>query len=853
MNLEEITNVINDIYKKPLHEKKRHIVFWYDEDSEFINDIDILNLENIRILKLNENNYFYIRYELEKVDTESNILIYANMKKPNPRENWLLDIYKYSTEFSTDKTTVLMRDLNINDESLKPLFKYYSKFFNNKERYLLFKKYNIEEYTEEIVHIAVLSALCKLSTPDFEEVTKIILKEALTKEKKQIDTIKKFGDMEAFWDLASRKYGYNLEEKTPGKLMILLTLTDFSDKVNRELPNNYKRYISNKKSDCIVFINHFMNDREYSQYYDNLVDKVQEIINLDKVVSKWDIYDFIECDTFRFFDEYIIKKLVDIIKSEASEYDEYLNIIHSRKSLYWYKEYKYYYDALEHAIELFRIKYEIENIRQKKLIDMIESYYKDEKNSYYLIDKAYRKFYVAYDKVKDTDILHTLMEKIESIYTNWYLDELAVKWSSSIKDELENSWRIGGILPQRMFYSSFVEPHIIKNEKVFVIISDALRYDCAKELTDILNMERKGIATIDVLQGVLPSYTKLGMASLLPNKSISIDDKNNVYVDGISASGINNRDKILKSKNADSIAVSYNDIKDISATDFRNIFSGKKVIYIYHNVIDARGDNASTEREVFDAVEDTFIELNQLVGYIVSRANGSNIYITSDHGFLYKRGNLDTTNKIKYNSDNSYGKRYAITDGYNEKPGTLTFSMDYILENDTNKYVTVPRGEIRFAKQGAGNNYVHGGAMPQEIIIPVIKFKNSRGVGKVDEKVEIEMTTISRKITTSRFTINFFQKDKVEEKKLPLILRAYFEDSNGNIISNENKIFGDSKSSNTEDRIYKEKFILNSINYDKNAKYYLVLLEDNKAKDEYLRYEFIIDIAIQDEFEFKFK
>ena len=125
----------------------------------------------------------------------------------------------------------------------------------------------------------------------------------------------------------------------------------------------------------------------------------------------------------------------------------------------------------------------------------------------------------------------------------------------------------GGILPQRMFYSSFVEPHIAKNEKVFVIISDALRYDCAKELTDILNTERKGIATIDALQGVLPSYTKLGMASLLPNKSISLDDKDNIYVDGISASGTENRDKILKSKNPDSIAVAYNDIKDISATD----------------------------------------------------------------------------------------------------------------------------------------------------------------------------------------------------------------------------------------------------------------------------------------------
>ncbi len=299
MNLEEVTRVLNDIYNEPLlHEKKRHIVFWYDADGEFVEDIDTLELNNVRLLKLNENNYFYIRYELEKVDTDSNILIYANMEKPNPRENWLLDIYKYSTEFSTDKTTVMMRDLNIKDASLRNVLKDYSKFFNNKERYALFKKYNIEEYTEDLVHIAVLSSLCKLSNPNFEEVTKVILKEALTEDKKQIENIEKFGKIEAFWELASRKYGYNLDEKTPGKLMILLALTDLSDKVDKELPNNYKTYISNKKSDCTVFINHFMNDREYSTYYNDLSDKVQEVINLDKTISKWDIDDFIECDTF---------------------------------------------------------------------------------------------------------------------------------------------------------------------------------------------------------------------------------------------------------------------------------------------------------------------------------------------------------------------------------------------------------------------------------------------------------------------------------------------------------------------------------------------------------------------------
>ena len=852
MNLDEISRVLNDIYKEPLkYENKRHIVFWYDTDKEFSEDIDTLALDNVRILKLTNNNYFWIRYELEKVDTISNILIYADMPKPNPRENWLLDIYKYSVEFSTDKTTVIMRDLNLKEVSLSPIIKKYTKFFNNKERYAAFKKFNIDEYTEDNIHIAVLSVLCKLSLPNFEEVTKVLLKESLSEDKKYKTNIEKFADMEVFWDLASKYYGYNLEEKTIGKLMIFLCITDLDDKVSKDLPKNYSNYISHKKSNCSIFINHFMNDREDAQTYKELANKVQDVIKLDKAISSWNDEDFIECDTFRYFDEVIIKKLIDILYSGAADFEIYENIIKKRKSSNWYSDYKNYYKAIEYAINLLRIKNNIESIKEKIPYEMVEDYYNNGDNSYYLIDKAYRKFCIYYDKTDNKDTLYNLMQKIEDIYTNWYLDELSIKWSSSIKEDIGTKWNIPGIISQRNFYTSYVEPHNLKNEKVFVIISDGLRYDCAKELCDKLNIERKGTATIDVLQGVLPSYTKLGMASLLPNRVISLNDNNDVYIDNISTNGTDNRDKILKSRNAESIAVTYSDIKDLPSSEFRSLFSGKKVIYIYHNSIDARGDNASTESEVFEAVEDTFIELNQLINNIITRAYGSNIYITSDHGFLYRKGKINTTESIKYQSDDKYGRRYAISNKYEEQPGTLTFSMDYILGNDCDKFVTVPRGEVRFAKQGAGCNYVHGGAMLQEIVIPVIKFKNSKGEGKnIDNHVEVEMTTISKKITTPRFTINFFQKDKVEDKKLPLVLRAYFEDSEGNIISNTNSIFADSKSSDAEERTYKERFSLKSIPYDKNATYYLVLEEDNDVKNEYARYEFIIDIAIQDEFGF---
>ena len=853
MNLEEVIKVLNDIYKEPLqYEKKRHIVFWYDAEGEFLEDIDTLELENVRLLKLTNNNYFYIRYELEKVDTTSNILIYANMEKPSPRENWLLDIYKYSVEFSTDKTTVMMRDLNIKDPSLKPVLKKYSKFFSNKERYAAFKRFYMEEYTEDNIHIAVLSVLCKLSIPNFEEVTKVLLKEYLSEDKRYKDNIEKFGDMNAFWDLASKYYGYNLEEKTIGKLMILLSITDFDDKVNKELPKSYTNYISNKKSNCVIFINHFMNNREDSIYYKKLSDKVAEAIKLESSLAKWNDEDFIECDTFRYFDKRVINKLTDLLISGASEFEKYKNTINKRKSLNWYLDYKNYYEAIEEAIELFRIKNDLESIKEKSPYEMMEAYYNNGDMSYYLIDKAYRKFYTAYDKINNKDVLYSLMEKVEDTYTNWYLDDLSIKWSTSIKTDLKATWNIPGVISQKNFYSNFIEPHSLKNERVFVIISDALRYDCAKELCDDLNIERKGTATIDVLQGVLPSYTKLGMASLLPYKNISLNDNNEVYIDEVSAEGTENRNKILKSKNNDSIAVTYKEIENLHISEYRSLFSGKKVIYIYHNVIDARGDNASTEREVFDAVEDTFVELKQLINNLVSRLKASNIYITSDHGFLYRRGIIKTTESLKFDTDEKYGRRYAISNNYEEKQGTLTFSMDYILGENSNKYVTVPRGEVRFAKQGAGCNYVHGGSMLQEIVIPVIKFKNSKGEGKnINNHVEVEMTTISKKITTPRFSINFFQKEKVEDKKLPLILKAYFEDSEGNIISNELSIFADSKSSNAEDRIYKERFSLKSITYNKNAKYYLVLVEDeSEIKNEYARYEFIIDIAIQDDFGF---
>lgn len=66
-------------------------------------------------------------------------------------------------------------------------------------------------------------------------------------------------------------------------------------------------------------------------------------------------------------------------------------------------------------------------------------------------------------------------------------------------------------------------------------------------------------------------------------------------------------------------------------------------------------------------------------------------------------------------------------------------------------------------------------------------------------------------------------------KKLPLRLKLYFEDEKGEKISNENIIIADSKSKRPEERVFKEKFTLKDMAYDKTKEYFLILENESSG------------------------
>ena len=133
----------------------------------------------------------------------------------------------------------------------------------------------------------------------------------------------------------------------------------------------------------------------------------------------------------------------------------------------------------------------------------------------------------------------------------------------------------------------------------------------------------------------------------------------------------------------------------------------------------------------------------------------------------------------------------------------------------------------------------------------MIQFKYLRKDGYKPTKVAVQLTNISRKITNRITYLDFLQTEKVEEKKLPLKLKIYFADVEGERISNENIIIADSRSEEARERSYREKFTLKDIAYDKGRKYYLIMEdEDEPVEKIYEKISFEIDLLISDDFIF---
>jgi hypothetical protein len=238
---------------------------------------------------------------------------------------------------------------------------------------------------------------------------------------------------------------------------------------------------------------------------------------------------------------------------------------------------------------------------------------------------------------------------------------------------------------------------------------------------------------------------------------------------------------------------------------------------------------------------------------IINDLNGTNILITADHGLLYYYKTLEESDKAEKSFVSGHiielDRRYVIADGDCTADHMLKIPMTHM---NSDLVGFTPLDNIRMKKQGGGMNYVHGGVSLQEMVVPVIEFKNQRAGSKhfVDvKKAELQLISQSRKVSNSIFSLDFYQKEAVSGKVTAATYEIYMADVNGSAVSDRKTVIADKTSANGSERVFRERFTLKSMDFRKTDIYYLTIVEKGTTNVTD-KIEFTIDIAFVNDFDF---
>ena len=837
LNLKQIIDRLNAEFTG----ETRKLVFWYDDKADFAEDIESVELENAKVYHLQPDNQFYTKYFLERVDKTTNYLIYAPFPKPDVRDNHLEDTMLYSKRFFADRASLLSVDLGI-EEKYKPILEKHIKFFADKKRTQRFYDLEIENFNEENILTGLLSAICKARTCSFEEVVRIVLTESSLSENEFLQEFEKYDLLASFWQLCEQHFGYTDVKPTLERLLVTLFVTYTARYVQAELPAAWKSFVSYKAGNIIAFLDSLMNSVLYRDKYDELSDYVAKGLNVYQILSGYRAEDLVECETFLAVDQVLVRWLVERLLAEDT--GAKLNkltipeVCEKRAKMHFGRSTGKTYRMLGCAYSIVQAA---EYRSAEGFKPVIDRYLSED----YKVDQQYRKFYYFYDQLENTESFEQLRELVENIYTNEYLATLLPAWNTGIqqKDALS-------LIPlQREFFNANLR---YAKERTVVILSDAMRYEVGQELFARMQDDPKCTAQLNVQLSVLPSYTRLGMAALLPHRTLELTDDFRVLADGVLCDALAGRQQVLQSYVPDSICIQFDEIKSMKVADLRDVLTKRQVIYVYHNQIDARGDKPNTEDEVFNACEEAVQEITDLIRRINGSGNTHHFIVTADHGFIYKRDKLTESEKISGKGiDKAFvSRRFIVSKTPVQEDGVGCMNMGDVLGNQDDKCVSYPIGSNVFKIAGGGTNYVHGGASPQEMLVPVLDIKMERGHQET-KNAEIALVSIVHKITNLITSMDFVQSDAVSDTVKPAKYRIYFLSEDNEKISNENTYVADNRENSAQKRIFRMRFTFKNKKYDKAKQYYLVVCDEETGLEQW-RHPVIMDLAFADDFGFGF-
>jgi uncharacterized protein (TIGR02687 family) len=846
---------------------RHRIVFWYDAKRELRDDFESLSLPGIERLEIS-NNEFGTKYRLLREEPKQKFLLYHEGPQPADLDNWLLDVQLAHGEFRTDQVAIWLSELELGLE-FTAVVQAHAEFFQAVKRKGDLKKLLKPDDTSGLIRLKML-AVCVGSEPRMDAIVERLLDELSMASEWSVENpgekfklIQRCKLDEPFWEQMKRHYGYESTEPNMRDFVIRL----FKDCYFQHFTGHDPLTTSHLSSDALVLLKRWKDSRQYERGFEALSAECAAVLGIEQDLSKRDFRELIELDYFRLIDQKIISDLVHEVAARTVSTGEVAVWVRQRRQWHWYREYQHLYEAVDYAAN-FQEKLSVVGGQWSELATSywpLATWIERYAQSWYQLDQLYRKFTYHVRKSGQASLMSKLTEQIENLYANTYLLKLGDQFQTVVDETTQ--WDAVPITRQKAFFEHWVRPFLRKDKKVCVIISDAMRYEIGDELLSLIRQEDRYRADLEPALSMLPSYTQLGMAALLPNKELAIADDatGTVMVDGQSSQGTANRTKILgQAISQRATACKADELMGMKGDDCRALVRNHDVIYVYHNRIDATGDKRETEERVFEAVEATLQELVRLIKKL-NNANLNNFLVTSDHGFIYQNRNIDESDYISAQQENKPTSHKSLATSHLYMDRRFILGKNLVEHSSLRKFTPeqlglageveaqIPKSINRLRLKGSGSRFVHGGASLQEVVIPVVKINKKRQSDVSVVEVDI-LRGASSVITSGQLAVALYQAGPVTDKTQPRVLRAGIHTEAGELISDLHNLIFDATSDNPREREQHVRFVLTRKADEANGQEVILKLEEQHAGTshfkEYKSLRYVIRRSFTSDFDF---
>jgi len=789
------------------------VLFFFDKEKEYIDELKSLEIPGIEIIDA-EKSHFSLKIKLEHELFDRKVVLYFPDDKPKTlkeKKNFiLLDILIANKELLLDNVADFMDEFNLLPNQRTVVRRYIRDLKRKKHQTVLAKILNQHQFEE---HKVVKGLICSyLEFQTIVDPTLVLAKVfilTLPENKEKLDNFIKrikvdeyrdavLGWLYSYLGISSDKISHELFISAVRKLKYNL-LVQHINEIKTEDPYSKLRI---KEMMTLQMMNSIMvdwyNHPKLSGEMNNVLSTVGGAVKEKKLI---DLYG--SNPDYMFYTEelkiLILAENIKLLQHHPRKVSEALQAISGGEN-----------DSTELKVLVRYLGYTAQyyhklNGVKDYVLDTPEEYISKYVDLYSQIDFTYRKAVTILqnlDKLTLPEVINldVLNKSLHQSYEQ-YLIDLNRQWMKCM-EQYNFKFNDIPIAKQYEFHTHYLKD---SDQKAAVIISDALRYESAVELLGELLGDPKGNAKISPTMASIPSNTKWGMANLLSDNRLTYADTK-LLINGLSTDGISNRQKVLKSHTRGAVAIQYEKLNQMDQDDARDLFKSS-LVYIYHNVIDAIGDDRKSEMKTFDAVDTANSELKSLVKKIHSSYNVSRVLITSGHGFLFNYRELpeSTFQKKPAGKHIEEHNRYLITNDTKATKNSYLMNLSDTANVESDLKVVVPKTINRYKRQGSGMHFVHGGSSLQELVVPVVESNRKRE--DVSERVPFKLLNKEFKIVSGAIKIRIFQELPVEiETKAREVAAGIYTTAN-ELVSNEVKHTMDSASELPTERT--KEFILN--------------------------------------------